>query len=212
MESASQPAASSSSKPESSSFAGFLSALASPAPRTTQWNDDALADDVATLSYESALKAHSRYNPAAEPLPQPSPVFAQPSAAFDPERLSPASGSLFSTVERAPQLPAPPSATGPGDLKSASITIRMSEAECAQLKQRAADAGITISAYLRSCTFEAETLRGQVKEALAQLRAAASANDKQPAPMPDRPTTFGWLPRIFASRVPTRKEQGHSCP
>ena len=97
-----------------------------------------------------------------------------------------------------------------GEPKSASITIRMSQAECAQLKQRAAQAGMTISAYLRSCTFEAEALRGQVKEALAQLHAAASANEKQPAPTPDRPQKVGWLPRIFSSGAPTRKVQGHS--
>ena len=47
----------------------------------------------------------------------------------------------------------------------------MSEVESAQLRQRAAEAGLTISAYLRSCTFEAESLRAQVKETLAQLRA-----------------------------------------
>jgi hypothetical protein len=186
-----------------SSFAGFLSALASPAPssRIGSWNDDALADDVATLSYESALKAHSRYKPAPEPL-------SNPSSACVPERVSPATGGLFPTAARQPQ----PPAAGSCDLKSASITIRMSQAECAQLRQRAAEAGMTISAYLRSCTFEAEALRGQVKQALAQLRAAASANEKQPAPAPDRPTRFGWLPRIFASGAPTRKEQGHSCP
>ncbi len=203
MQSSSQPAASATSAPEPSSFAGFLSALASPAPasRSNSWNDDALADDVATLSYESALKTHSRYKPASEPLPQPS-------SAFAPERVSPASGSSFSTAARESQ----PPAIGAGDPKSASITIRMNQAECAQLKQRAAEAGMTISAYLRSCTFEAEALRGQVKEALAQLRTAASASDKQPATAPDRPARFGWLPRIFVSGATTRREQGHSCP
>jgi hypothetical protein len=202
MQSSSQPAASSNSAPESSSFAGFLSALTSSAPvsRNT-WNDDALADDVTTLSYESALKTHSRYKPAPDPLPQPS-------SAVIPECASSASSSLFSTA-------APESqsfAIGAGDLKSASITIRLSPAECAQLKQRAAEAGVTISAYLRSCTFEAEALRSQVKQALAQLRAAASANDKQPALAPARPTRFGWLPRILAGRTPTRREQGQSRP
>jgi len=47
---------------------------------------------------------------------------------------------------------------------------RLSQTECGQLRTRAAEAGLSISAYLRSCTFEAETLRSQVKEALAQLR------------------------------------------
>jgi len=68
-----QPTASSPS-PTSPSFAGLLAALASPAQTTgdfrgkpssirrkstSAWNDDDLADDVATLSYESALKVHS---------------------------------------------------------------------------------------------------------------------------------------------------------
>ncbi len=203
MESPSRSA--SSSNQDSSSFAGFLAALTSPASasKNATWNNDALADDVTTLSYESALKTHSRYNPSSEPHPQ------SPSA-FIPERVSPASGSLFSTAARELQPPAPKSAAGSGDLKSASITIRMNQAECAQLKQRAAEAGMTISAYLRSCTFEAEALRGQVKQALAQLRIAGSVNDKQPAH--DRPPRFGWLQRIFASAAPTRGEQGHLCP
>ena len=55
-------------------------------------------------------------------------------------------------------------------LKSASITIRLSREECEQLRKRAAEAGLTVSAYMRSCTFEAESLRALVKETLAQLR------------------------------------------
>jgi predicted DNA binding CopG/RHH family protein len=54
--------------------------------------------------------------------------------------------------------------------RPASVTIRLSAAECAQLKQRAAEAGLTLSAYVRSCTFEAEALRAQVKQALGELR------------------------------------------
>ena len=196
MQTSSQPAGP--STPEPSSFAGFLSALAAPvqSSRNTQWNADALAEDVATLSYESALKTHSRYKPS----PDPSPDAATPHTETQ-QQIAPA--SIAATQAQCPD----PAA---GEPKSASITIRMSQAECAQLKQRAAQAGMTISAYLRSCTFEAEALRGQVKEALAQLHAAASANEKQPAPTPDRPQKVGWLPRIFSSGAPTRKVQGHS--
>jgi hypothetical protein len=43
-----------------------------------------------------------------------------------------------------------------------------------QLRKRAADAGLSVSAYLRSCTFDAESLRAQVKDALARLRAGES--------------------------------------
>ena len=186
MQSPSQAAAS--STPDSSTFAGFLSALTSPAPASESglWNNDALADDVTTLSYESALKAHSRYKPEFDPLPPPA-------AAFAHDGVSPDSGSLFSTAAGKPQ----PAAVKPGDHKSASITIRMSEAECTQLKQRAAEAGMTISAYLRSCIFEAEALRGQVKEALAQLRAAASASEKPAAPAAQPHKKRDWLSRIL---------------
>ena len=57
--------------------------------------------------------------------------------------------------------------------RSASVTLRMSRAECDQIRQRAAEAGLTVSAYLRSCALEAESLRAQVKDALAAMRAAA---------------------------------------
>jgi hypothetical protein len=59
--------------------------------------------------------------------------------------------------------------------KSASITIRLSKPECAQIHRRAAGAGLTVSAYLRSCILEAESLRAQVKETLAQLCSASPA-------------------------------------
>jgi predicted DNA binding CopG/RHH family protein len=65
--------------------------------------------------------------------------------------------------------------TGMAKRKSASVTIRMTQEECDQLQQRAVAAGLTVSAYLRSCTFEAEALRAQVKAALAQFSAAAVA-------------------------------------
>ena len=79
-----QQPASSSPAPTSPSFAGLLAALAAPTQATGDspnkpssanktafsWNDDGLADDVATLSYESALKAHARYRPTDQSLTQ----------------------------------------------------------------------------------------------------------------------------------------------
>ena len=50
------------------------------------------------------------------------------------------------------------------------ITLRMSAAECEQLRDRAAEAGLSVSAYLRSCAFEVESLRLQVKDTVAKLR------------------------------------------
>jgi hypothetical protein len=81
------------------------------------------------------------------------------------------------------------------NLKRASITIRLSRSESAQLHQRAAEAGLTVSAYLRSCTFEVESLRAQVKETLAQLR-SATAN-----PPPAQPTQTAAKPQPFFARM-----------
>ena len=52
------------------------------------------------------------------------------------------------------------------------VSIRLSSIESEQLRQRAAESGISVSAYMRSCVLEAEHLRAQVKQALAELRAS----------------------------------------
>jgi hypothetical protein len=82
------------------------------------------------------------------------------------------------------------------DLKCASITIRLSRTECAQLRKRAAEAGLTVSAYLRSCTFEVESLRGLVKDTMAQLRAATTAG-KPARSNSAGPFRRGWLRRFL---------------
>jgi predicted DNA binding CopG/RHH family protein len=70
------------------------------------------------------------------------------------------------------------------NLRRTSITIRMSSEENLQLRKRAAEAGLTVSAYLRSCTFEAESLRALVKDTLAQLRASAETKNGRKAAKP----------------------------
>lgn len=185
------PAASSTSP----TFAGLLAALASPAKRPAPaWSDDGLEDDVATLSYEHALRAHSRYRPAApadESLTQaadPWPKRNEENSAAVPQREARSSaGATLETVR--------PAHRGfERNLKCSSITIRVSDAECAQLRQRATEAGLTVSAYLRSCTFEAESLRALVKDTMAQLRAATQA--AAPArPVKPRRSWLGWLAR-----------------
>jgi hypothetical protein len=82
------------------------------------------------------------------------------------------------------------------NLKRASITIRMSNEECAQLHQRAAAAGLTVSAYLRSCTFEAESLRALVKDTLAQLKPNEPKKSRA-VPAPARRAWFKWLSWIL---------------
>lgn len=181
--------------PATASFAGLLAALAMPKSAaedtTTVWNLDALEDDIATLSYERALRAHGRYRPNDDTPSDTADnsccessgatgVCAIPSPQSHAEVASEAALNHSTALDR--------------NLKSTSITIRMSRAECEQLRKRAADAGLTVSAYLRSCTFEAESLRAQVKEALTRLRTSesvATASD----PTPARRSWFRWPSR-----------------
>ena len=176
------PAAAANSK-NSPTFAGLLAALAAPsaaaANQAAAWREDGLADDVATLSYERALRTHARYrstepddcdlthsvNPEVlrfcEALPDGSDTGAQSASANEVSPLP---------VDEAPEITAGSPKAPDRNLKCASVTIRLSKAECDQLHRRAAEAGLTVSAYLRSCTFETESLRALVKDTLAQLR------------------------------------------
>jgi hypothetical protein len=171
------------------SFAGFLAALTQPdrteadrAPTRASahapvWNDELLADDVANLSYEQALRAHARYH-ADDPLAEP--AIAAPSVSADAATPQP---------EAALSVPSAPLKV----LKEASITIRLSHEEDAQLRRRAAEAGLTVSAYIRSCTFEAEALRALVKDTLTQFRTPATTPQKSANP-PNRRrwSSFFW--------------------
>jgi hypothetical protein len=72
----------------------------------------------------------------------------------------------------------------------------MSEGECEQLKRRAAEAGLTISAYLRSCTFEAEALRAEVKKTLAEMRKPA-APERNNVRSKGQSAWYEWLRRLI---------------
>jgi len=202
--------------PATSSFAGLLAALTASGQRSgTQSDgslpaeprvfapsiDDGLDDDIATLSYERALRAHTRYRASVQP---PSHGADPGLAGFDHSPPEPAATAAQPAACRtaAPEQDAKRVRSTPFEqnLKSASITIRLSKAECAQLHRRAADAGLTVSAYLRSCTFEAESLRAMVKDTMAELR-LAKAQSKPPEPEPPRPSGMRkvteWLARLL---------------
>ena len=130
-----------------SSFANLLAALTAPAKKTDPaWNDDGLEDDVATLSYERALRTHARYRTgdlSDRSLTQPHESDPKPiqsyetiaadafpvASAADTKTIAPSSTHAESWSANAP-------ATAlDRNLKSASITIRLSHAECEQLPQ-----------------------------------------------------------------------------
>jgi hypothetical protein len=146
------------------SFASLLESFTGPPKQTDQmWDDSSLCDDIATISYEQALRSNRRVPPVNTPHDEA-------------------------------QSPTTPGNSQPATLKkrkSASITVRLSEAEQIQLHERAAAAQLSVSAYLRSCIFEAESLRTQVKEALSQIRSAEADPSPQPEPK------FSWRSRLL---------------
>ena len=161
-------------------FASLLASLTGAGKEPAQpWDMDELGEDVATISYEQALRAHRRVRP---PEPAPEPV--------------------------ASHSPAPAeSAEKTKACKTVSITVRVTDDEGRQLHARAKEAGLSVSAYLRSCIFEAESLRTQVKEALSQIRAAVpqeAAASEQPKP----PQT--WRARLLPFWYRRRARQSHA--
>ncbi|HKN23079.1 MAG TPA: hypothetical protein VJX73_16755 [Terracidiphilus sp.] len=213
-----------------SSFAGLLATLASSPPSPPSDAADAplsnlsdLGEDVATLSYESALRAHARYAPANRDLARdaervegsPTPTSdqgggARRDASFEcgAAGATDAAGAVYASgaAVRADAAPGLHTDTArESDLRSASVTIRLSQAECERLHQRAAEAGLTVSAYLRSCAVEAEALREQVKQAIAELKAGTDgpshpSGKASGGPGRDqgnkgaaRRTFFGWI-------------------
>lgn len=200
------------SSPSSTSFAGVLSALATAGERTNSsgerqlatewkashgWSDDGLEEDVATLSYERALRAHARYRYSDQPSLQNDDSGAASVEESRKPVAAPQASCARAPLAKPERAPAEDQLRGTPferNLKSASITIRLSKVECAQLHKRAAEAGLSVSAYLRSCTFEAESLRAMVKDTMAEFRLAkAQAKPAAPEPLPQRSGIRDWM-------------------
>jgi hypothetical protein len=60
--------------------------------------------------------------------------------------------------------------------KSVSLTVRLAPGESALVKARAAEAQVSVSAYMRQCALDVDKLRGQVETALVELRSAHAAS------------------------------------
>lgn len=185
----------------SSSFAGVLASLAAPQPalvEVSDWIDDGLLDDVAVISQEKGQMREEdtdlRSVPAPDAFPHPPAMRKPPQPERNPNwSTSPArpSACKLSITE----VDGPDKSRKAKELKRASITIRLSTPECARLKARAAESGLTISEYLRSCTLEVESLRAQVKDALARMRAPIPP-EKSPIPM-EKPSLLERVAHIF---------------
>jgi len=184
-----------------SKFAGMLATFALPTPDDPEpakaWSESDLGDDVVTLSYDGALRACGRYKPVNKndwPLTRET----QTSVSIAPD------ASAMPTAGRSLNAQTSEVLRDDGDLRSASVTIRLSKTECARLHKHAAEAGVTVSAYLRSCTFEAEALRAEVKTALTELRAAASKIN-QAVPVKKRWSFWGWMASGWLAQLLRRR-------
>ena len=119
------------------SFAGLLAALAEP-KRTPDWDDEGLADDVATLSYENALRAHARYRPLDPMADLPAVPEVEGEERLEHYELATAmeasatGGSRRVDPQEGPATPKAQAYRLQVELnrKSASVTIRMSQSEC----------------------------------------------------------------------------------
>jgi hypothetical protein len=66
--------------------------------------------------------------------------------------------------------------------RRAIVSLRMTDDELLKLKDRAAESGISVSAYMRSCILDADQLRSQVRQALAEMRAISSRPEPSDLP------------------------------
>ena len=180
-------------------FAGLLAALAEPAQKPSPaWSDEDLADDVATLSYENALRTHARY-PSAPLADSPAQeTMAHAPVAF-PIQEHDAADELAESLRAMTPLER--------GIKRASVTIRMSQEESEQLHKRAGEAGMTVSAYLRSCAFEVENLRALVKETMTQLTAATEKQHHLEAEKMPPQRDQGILSRLTQHFTPARPQE-----
>jgi hypothetical protein len=289
-----QSAASSASASPSPNFASLLASLAGAAKKpVSAWGEernDGLADDVVVLSYENALRAHSRYHAPDEPhtpvaAPEPGTVAKpqtakrmahaepirrvspKPTEIAGPEPIRKSSpkftemagsapakmsrsahnkghkkssaaqkqkasviasarkgtqkGNSFARmecVEMTPEAPRRSTSLVACNRRNSSVSLRLNEDESEQLRSRAEAAGLSVSAYLRSCIFEVESLRAQVKEAVAQMRQTTASSAPAPSfPAPNY-AALGYaassapLPNYAASSVPMQNYAASSRP
>lgn len=66
--------------------------------------------------------------------------------------------------------------------RQVAISIRLAASERALIRARAAEAGVTVSAYVRQCALEVEQLRAQVRQRLETMARETPASDPTKAP------------------------------
>jgi hypothetical protein len=144
-------------------------------------------DGIREVTYSSALHAsNSRRKvrtdlvlPAQEPTSIPKPARPQPRTPKPPpsrRKSSPADAesgpqedSALAPAKAAHSLQRPSN-------RVVSLSVRLAAEECALVKSRAADARLSVSAYLRQCVLDVDAMRIFVEKISAELRANADVN------------------------------------
>jgi hypothetical protein len=85
----------------------------------------------------------------------------------------------------------PMDAIDPAAQRRSIVSVRMTDLEFLRLKDRAGESGISVSAYMRSCILDADQLRAQVKQALAEMRALSTGPDPNRFPALAPPENSG---------------------
>jgi hypothetical protein len=82
--------------------------------------------------------------------------------------------------------------------RQVALSIRLAPTERALIRTRAAEAGISASAYMRQCALEVEQLRAQVQRALAAIERQTPALARTPLSAP------GYFSRLIQRIFPGR--------
>jgi hypothetical protein len=121
-------------------------------PAPSSFNDEAFLPDMVSLSAAARPPAHAM-NPQEQPV---IPAFGTVFAEAIPTEPDPAALALVWPV-------------APKNERQVSMSLRVAASEQALIKARAAEAGLSVSAYLRQCALEVEKLRAQVHHTLALI-------------------------------------------
>jgi hypothetical protein len=185
--------------PQSDNFAAFLARLA----ELPDWDSDpavepsstypspelaeAGEEDLASLSYENALRTptHKANRPGKPQLPKPA---TKTALAIQPS-------------PKALEIPKPFEIAEP---RQARTTIRFTAGENKLLRKRASENNIAVSAYVRSCVLEVESLRAHVKQLMTELHPPAAPQPSYSVTEPQTPTIAAPPPHpaLAAPRQP----------
>jgi mobilization protein NikA len=112
-------------------------------------------------------------------MPQPAPT-PTPAAALPPARATKGDTRQASTPSSLEVMRRDSTL----EQRHAVVSIRVNDMEFDRLRLRAAESGLSVSAYMRSCVLDAEHLRAQVKQALAEMRTSIHLAQAPPSAAP----------------------------